>query len=549
MGMNFVNLDLLSVGVVIAATGILGFSVFLSDRKNITNRVFLLFSLVTICWGILNYLQYNISNINIAFWLLKGSIFFATLQAFFLFSFLNVFPREESKMPSWGKMFVVPTTAVTALLTLTPFVFSSVKEVSPEGIITKVTNGPGVAVFGAVTVGLVVWGIVILIKKIVKAERTERKKFIPVLIGLIITFSLIIVFNLIFPAALQNSRFIPLGAVFLFPFIVCTAYAIMRHGLLDVKVIGTEVLVFVLTIASLIDVVVSRDVRTVVIRVGVFFLMLIVGMFLIRSVRKEVEQKERLEKLSNELELTNKELKQTEKLKAEFFSFAAHQVKSPMAVIKGYATLIGDGTLAGVPTEKITEIAKKISTAASRTLAMVNNLLDMRKLEEGRMVYSFEHTDVVAPIRTITGDLETLAKDKGLTLTFEASQEEIVMNMDIQKFSQVIQNLIDNAIKYTDAGWVKVGVGLDKEKVLFTVADSGHGFSKEFAAQMFEQFSRDPALSKDTKGTGLGLFIAKQIVEAHGGRLWASSEGEGAGSTFSVEIPLDNKAVTAAIGN
>jgi signal transduction histidine kinase len=220
-----------------------------------------------------------------------------------------------------------------------------------------------------------------------------------------------------------------------------------------------------------------------------------------------------------------------------------------MAVIKGYATLIGDGTLAGVPTDKIVEIAKKIGAAASRTLSMVNNLLDMRKIEEGRMSYVFEQLNVVPPIRTIVTDLETIAKDKGLALTFEASKEEVILNMDIQKFTQVIQNLIDNSVKYTDAGWVKVSVGESDGKVLFAVSDSGRGISKDFAAKMFSQFARDPALAQDTKGTGLGLFIAKQIVEAHGGRIWAFSEGEGSGSTFSVEIPAENKAATVAMGN
>lgn len=538
--MNFVNLDLLSVGIAIAATGILGLVIFLSNKKSTTNGIFLLFSLATICWGIFNYLEYNVLNTKTAFWFLRGSIFFATLQAYFLFAFLNVFPSDESNMPKWVKMVVIPIVAITAILTLTPLVFSNIETISSTGIITKVANGPALPVFGVVAVGLVIWGIVMLIKKIMKAGKVERKKFFPVLVGLTITFSLIIVFNFIFPAMLKNSRFIPLGAVFLFPFIVLTAYAIVRHGLLNVKVIATEMLVFTLAIATLVDIVVAKDIRSVSIRVGVFALTLIVGMFLIRSVHREVEQREKLQKLSEDLEQANEELKRTEQLKAEFFSFAAHQVKSPMAVIKGYATLIGDGTLTGAPADKIVEIAKKIGAAASRTLSMVNNLLDMRKIEEGRMVYAYEKLNVVPPIRTIVTDLETIAKDKGLALTFEASQEEIMLNMDIQKFAQVIQNLIDNAVKYTDAGWVKVGVSLNDGKVLFTVSDSGRGISKEFAAKMFTQFSRDPALSKDTKGTGLGLFIAKQIVEAHGGKIWASSEGEGSGSTFSVEIPVDN---------
>lgn len=549
MGINFLNLDLLSVGIAVAATGILGLSVFLSNRESITNRVFFIFSFITICWGIANYLQYNIYNVELAFWLLKISVFFATLQAYFIFLFLNVFPRAQMEAPVWLKVFVVPIVAVTAIATLTPLVFSGIAELSPEGIITKVHNGPGLPLFGTVAVGLVMLGIAVFARKVKIANQDDRKKFIPVLIGLALTFSLIITFNFIFPAILEDSRFISLGALFLFPFIVFTSYAIMRHGLLNVKVIATEILVFILAVASLVDVITATEIKTIIVRAGVFVLVLIVGMFLIRSVRKEVEQKEELRTLSESLAAANEQLKRTEKLKAEFFSFAAHQVKSPMAVIKGYATLIGDGTLAGAPADKIVEIAKKIGTAASRTLTMVNNLLDMRKIEEGRMVYSFEQVNVVPPIRTIVADLETLAKDKGLALTFETSQEEIMLNMDMQKFAQVVQNLIDNSVKYTDTGWVKVAVKLSDGKALFTVSDSGRGISKDFAANMFTQFARDPALAQDTKGTGLGLFIAKQIVEAHGGRIWAASEGEGAGSTFSVEIPVDNKAVTEKMGS
>lgn len=548
--MNFANLDLLSVGIAIASTGILGFSIFLSDKKSITNKVFLLFGIATIFWGAFNYLVYNITNTQVALWFLRGSIFFATIQAFLLFSFLNVFPNEGKEMPTWVKGVVLPITAITAALTLTPLVFSYVETTSVEGIIIKVHNGPGLPIFGGVAIGLVVAGMLILIRKVIRVEKLEKKQFIPVLLGLTVTFSLIITFNFIFPAILKNSRFVPLGAVFLFPFILFTAYAIVRHKLLNVKVIGTEILVLVLAIAAIADVVVATNIKTVVIRVLIFALTLTIGFFLIRSVRREVEQKEKLQKLSEDLEKANEELKRTEQLKAEFFSFAAHQVKSPMAVIKGYATLIADGTLAGVPMEKITEIAKKIGVAANRTLAMVNNLLDMRKIEEGRMVYTFEKTDIVAPIRAIVNDLETLAKDKGLQLIIETPKEEVILNVDMQKFMQVIQNLVDNAIKYTDVGWVKVQVEVRNGKVLFTVSDSGRGISKEFASQMFEQFSRDPALAQDTKGTGLGLFIAKQIVEAHGGTIHAESEGEGSGSRFIVEIPLENgSAIVAATGN
>ena len=544
---NFGNIELFVLGIMALAIAILGFSVLFNDKKSASNRAFFLFSMVTVSWGIANYLQVRITVPDISFMLIRFVIFLGTWHAFALFNLFFVFPKKELVFPKWYP-WLTGGVAMISLMTLTPAVFSSIKATAPEGYVTAINVSPGVTVFLLVVAMLIISGITFLIQKTRKASGAEKEQFRLVLIGTVITFALLIAFNIVLPIVLERVKQLPYTIISLVPFVGFVFYAIQR-GLLNIKVIAAEMLLFAMVAIPTIEVLLARNATEATLRILLILVLLVVGIVFIRSVRREVEQKEKLQKLSEELEAVNEELKRTEKLKAEFFSFAAHQVKSPMAVIKGYATLIGDGTLAGVPQEKIVEIAKKISTAASRTLAMVNNLLDMRKIEEGRMVYSFEQINVVPPIRTIVADLETLAKDKSLALTFEASQEEVVLNMDIQKFTQVIQNLIDNAVKYTEAGWVKVSVSLNDGKVLFTVSDSGRGISKDFAAKMFSQFARDPALAQDTKGTGLGLFIAKQIIEAHGGKIWASSEGEGAGSTFSVEIPLDNKAVTEKMGS
>ncbi len=377
-----------------------------------------------------------------------------------------------------------------------------------------------------------------LLKEYFKSDGFRKIQLQYFILGVTIFFVTGIITTAIIPLMTGESSYYDIAAYASFFWVALTAMAIFKYNLFNIKVIATELLMFLVWISIFINFIVANSLREKFVFGGLLLFLLAFGILLVRSVLREVAQRERLEKLTEDLQKANEELKRTEQLKAEFFSFAAHQVKSPMAVIKGYATLIGDGTLAGVPMEKIAEVAKKIGAAASRTLAMVNNLLDMRKIEEGRMAYAFQETDVVAPTKAIVEDLGTLAKDKGLEMTFESSQDEIVMNIDLQKFSQVIQNLIDNAVKYTDAGWIKVRLNAVDGNVLFEVSDSGRGFSKEFAAKMFEQFARDPALAQDTKGTGLGLFIAKQIVEAHGGTIWAFSEGEGAGSTFSVKMPL-----------
>ena len=162
---------------------------------------------------------------------------------------------------------------------------------------------------------------------------------------------------------------------------------------------------------------------------------------------------------------------------------------------------------------------------------------DTTKIEEGKMEYNFTETDVVKLAKDAVEALRPMAQDKKLDLTFEGPANEIKIQVDSMKFSQVIQNFIDNAIKYTDQGWIKVKVEEKENSVLISVSDSGRGISPELRPRLFEQFSRDSAIAKEIQGTGLGLYIAKQIVETHHGIIWAESEGEGKGAVFCVEIP------------
>ncbi len=523
------------------ASTIVGIFVYLHDRKRVVNRTFTLFSASVALWSYSYFLWQISKDVQGALFWVRMLILGTILIPPTFFHFISAFVQQfESKKKSIITTYVI--FGAFALFTFSPLMVRGVT----QKLIFKFWPEPGVVfniLLGAWII-YVIYTLSVLFAAFIKSAGIQRLQIKYVFLGMFFGF----LGGMTNYFLWYNIPILPIGNSLVVLFVIAVGYAAIKHRLFDIKVIVTEMLIFMIWIFLAARVLLGDSWQNRMEDGGLLVLMIIFGILLIRSVLKEVQQRERLEKLTEDLERVNEELKRTEKLKAEFFSFAAHQVKSPMAVIKGYARLIFDGAFTN--TDKVKEVGKKINTAASRTLTMVNNLLDMRKIEEGRMVYILQQADVVAPIRTIVNDLETLAKDKGLLLTFESSQDEIVLNMDTQKFMQVIQNLIDNAVKYTDAGWIKVRVEVIDEKVLFTVSDSGRGISKEFASKMFEQFSRDPALSKDTKGTGLGLFIAKQIVEAHGGRIWAASEGEGSGSTFSVEIPLDNAAaVVAAVGN
>ena len=161
----FVNIDLLSVGIAVASTAIFGFMVFFNNRTSATNRAFLLFAAATILWGVFNYLSYQATT-SIAFWFLRLTLFFGTMQAFFIFHLFYIFPQEAVSLKRWYTYGLIPVTAITALFTLTPLVLQGVSRVFPDGRIAEAENGPGIFLFGALNVGLVVSGLVILIRKI-----------------------------------------------------------------------------------------------------------------------------------------------------------------------------------------------------------------------------------------------------------------------------------------------------------------------------------------------------------------------------------------------
>ncbi|MEK7547090.1 MAG: ATP-binding protein [Patescibacteria group bacterium] len=532
------NLDLLSVGIAVAATGILGFIVFFNNRKSVTSRTFLYFSLVTIFWGVINYLQYKISPVDLSFWAIKLTIFLGVWHSFLLFRLMYVFPEEKVSFPNWYRAGALPVVILTSVLTLTPLVFSKVAEVDPDGRIIKIENGPGIALFGIVVLVSVISGIIILLRKTIKAEGILRRQFRWVFVGVLSTFILLMMFNFILPAFFDSPQFIPLGAVFLFPFIVFTAYAILRYHLLNVKVIATEILTFVLAVVTLFEIILADSVSVIVFRSFVFILVLIFGILLIRGVRIEVQQREELQVLNDRLAKANTQLEDLSHFKTQLLSLASHQIKSPLAAIKGFVSILSDG-LYGPVDVKIKEVLGKIKNSADGLIDLINNLLDLRKVEEGKMDYSFAKTDICALVKEVVSTIQPLADEKKLSLTYSGPDNEVFLNADGQKLKQVIQNLVDNAIKYTPSGFVKVELSQQKKTINFSVSDSGLGVSKELLPLIFEEFVRDERVKTKILGTGLGLYIARKIVEAHGGKIWAESEGERKGSKFLVTLPAE----------
>ncbi|MBS3902873.1 MAG: hypothetical protein KGZ30_00650 [Anaplasmataceae bacterium] len=528
------NVDLLSVGIAVAASLILGFSIFYSDSKSATSRLFLAFTFVNAGWSIFNYLNYQVSDPIIVLWFIRLVMFFAVLQAATFFLLVKVFPGPSYSFPKWYKTFLFPFVIAVAILTLTPWVFSGVENVS-IGSVSQPVAAWGIVPFGLLSISLVLLGITTLISKTIKSSGKERLPYLELLAGIILMFSLIIFFNFFATTIWNTTRFIPLSAVFTLPFVVLAAYAIYKHRLLNVKIITTEILTFTLAMVALFEVVISREVLIIIFRSGIFVLILAFGILLIKSVRKEVEQREQLEELTKQLQVANKKLEELSAYKTQLLSLASHQTKSPLSAIKSYASLLVQG-LFGPVNDQIKDKLNKIMLAADELLSLIDTFLNLRKVEEGRMDYTMQRVDLVELVRQKAEELQPLTQNKNLGYEVHLPEHPIMINADSQKLQQVLQNFIDNAIKYTPQGKVEINLREEGGYTIFSVKDSGYGIPASLIPHLFEEYVRDDRIKNQIRGTGFGLFIARKIAEAHGGTIWAESEGENKGSTFYLKI-------------
>jgi signal transduction histidine kinase len=248
-------------------------------------------------------------------------------------------------------------------------------------------------------------------------------------------------------------------------------------------------------------------------------------------------------------------LKEIDRMKTEFVSIASHQLRTPLTAIKLFIEMLADEKV-GSLTKKQKEYVGDVTASTERMIKLVNDLLNVSRLETGRLKIEPVPTDIIAFVKEIVEDAMPLCQPKGCTITFEPPTEKIAkVPIDAELLRQVVHNLITNAIRYSqDRGKIVIslqqlttdnlpvtakGVQMSnvKDHWLISVADQGIGIPKEAKAKIFEKFYRaDNARKAETEGSGLGMYLAKMIMETSGGKIWFDSE-EGKGTTFYVTIP------------
>jgi signal transduction histidine kinase len=512
----------------------LGVVVFLKDPKGKINRIFILFTLTGTFWSLSNFLADSLKDYKeVIFWSKMTIVGPVLMAAFFLYlSF--IFPNEGKKSRGLKFLFFICLPCIIFFI-FTPSVFN-IKDVKIQQWGAEIVPGP---LYYFLFFYLVVYyGIALKnlwIKYKASLTENEKHQISYFFCGIILAIIIGIFTNLIFPLFNWGypSKIGPPFAIFTFTFF--TSYAILKYRLFEIRIVLTSLLVGVIAILLSANIIDSKTNFEYVWKAALLMAFLLFGYLLIKSVLNEIKRREEVQRLYEEVGKLSK-------AKSEFISIASHQLRTPLTAIKGYLSMILEKTYGEVP-EKIERPLKNVSLSNERLIKLVNDLLNISRIEAGRMEIKMENLSVEDIIASVVEELKSIVKEKNLYLKFEKPKIALPkILIDGDKIRQVILNLTDNAIKYTNRGGITIKSEISTEnqdKIIIEVSDTGEGMTKEEMSKMFESFSRGSAGTRlYTEGAGLGLYIAKKFVEMHKGRIWAESQGRGKGSALYIELPI-----------
>lgn len=328
-------------------------------------------------------------------------------------------------------------------------------------------------------------------------------------------------------------------------FLFIITFSITNLQIFKIRFIETQLLVFVLIIMTSSQLLFVEGIADISLSLVSLLISVFISFVLLKNVSEQSKQRRRIEELASQLESSNEKLKGLDKLKTEFLSLASHQLRSPLTAIKGYSSMLIENSFGDI-TEQQKEPLNRIFESTNHLVKVVEDLLNISKIEQGGLTYEMSKFDMKKVVTDFLADFSISAANKHLTITYDDdNQSDYIVYGDQEKLRQVILNLIDNSIKYTNEGGVHLNLSHDtaSKSVILKIKDTGIGMDQETKSKLFGKFSRGAGGAKlNTGGSGLGLYLAKQIVEAHKGSISVDSEGEDKGSTFTLSLKIDKQA-------
>lgn len=512
---------------------VLALFVFIKNRKNLANKLLLIISFSFTLWSLFDLVLWATEkpDYTIFFWslliYLEPIIYAATFYLIYVIvkdedlSFKTKFLCSLLFIP----IFIIAPTSYNLL----GYDFTNCDREAIEGPLWIYTY--------VVELFFVFSIVVTCIRQFKKSDKPNRKKIFIAGLGSLL-FLLILSWGNITGSLSIDWELGQYGLLGMPIFIGLLAYLVVKYKTFNAQLIGTQALVAILWI-SLCAVLFVRNIENVRVVVSLtLILFLVVGILLVRSVKREVEQRKKIEKLAGDLEIANAKLKELDQMKSEFLSLATHQIRAPLTAIKGYSSMLLEGDF-GVLPQKAHDSIETIFKSCQNLINIVGDFLNISRIEQGRMVYEKSIFNIVELAREVAKELAPNIQKAGLTLETEIKEGlNIKVNADFGKIKQVIGNILDNAIKYTLKGSIKISIDSDNKNAYIKIKDSGVGIDPKEIDKLFAKFTRAKDANKtNVIGTGLGLYIAKKMTEAHHGDIKIESEGVGKGTTFIIQIP------------
>lgn len=566
-----------------------GAIIYLKDKKSATSIWFFLLAISVGLWGVSMFMFRSSQEIYFAEIFARILYFSAAIIPITFIYFAAVFPSNLSSLTFQQKYLLPVPFFIIALLSLSSGVLVTGVHFYPSEETHIFFNVFYHTLYVLYINIFFIYGYFILIKKYLenRAQNTILSRQIIYIIAGTFISTLIGVFTNLFGPYVGIFKFNWVGQIGNVIMISAISYAIVKHRLFNIKLILVELAILLLNLFLFLNVFTSHERADLILNASVSAAILAFSIFLIRGIYKDIRDRERIGELVKEMELANEKLRMLEGQKTEFVSIASHQLRTPLTVIKGYASMILEGTFGHI-NDSARDAMEKLYKSSERIVALVEDLLTVSRIEQGRMMLVFEKVNFKDFVQSGLAELADEVAEAKIDLSFTAEEDkEFFVDIDEKKFKQVVKHILENAIKYTPApGSVRVAVSDDEltKKVRLTVSDTGIGMTREQITSIFERFNlkanmeeakvtegehaghgkqwergeqgnlgelgekweqsqNDEAEAKmmEKRSPGIGLYIAQEIIEAHKGTLRIESAGTDRGTTVVVELPRGEK--------
>lgn len=507
---------------------IFGFYIYFANRKSLLNRILLFIALVLSTWLLLDLILWATDSRRVVVfaWSVVNMLEPVVYAGFVYFTMVFMSGKDVSRKT---KALIVLPLIPTILLTGTHW---NILGFNLTNCDREVIEGPLAYYNYLIEILYVLWIIILGIRTWAGKLPVTRKAQSLLVIGS--TLILLLGFasgNII--GSFSEDWAIGQYGLFVIPVSIgaLSYFVIQTRFVGKSQIMAAQVLVIGLWLAVF-SILFIQNISVVrwIVAVTLIFLA-ILGYILVRSFQHEVQQRKEIEQLAAQLQMANRQ-------QVTLIHFITHQIKGFVTKSRNIFSMMREGDFGPIP-ESMKPMVEEGFRSDTKGVATIQEILNAANIKSGKVAYNKEPFDLKALVDETARDLKAAADAKGLTFTVDAGTEPLMYPGDRSQLVNALKNLIDNSIKYTPKGEVRVKLSQEGKTVRFIVEDTGVGITPEDMAHLFTEGGHGANSTKiNVESTGFGLYIVKNIIEAHGGKVWAESEGEGKGAKFIAELPV-----------